>query len=54
MNDNNNLFTQTRRRFLFMLGALGTMFTWPAWGCRESRLSRHEASFYRKGRRNNS
>lgn len=54
MNDNNDLFTQTRRRFLSMLGALGTLLSWPAWGSHGYRLSRHEASFYRKGRRNHS
>jgi hypothetical protein len=54
MNDTNYLFTQTRRRFLSMLGALGTILSWPALGSREFRLSRHEASFYRKGRHNNS
>ncbi len=54
MNETNCLFTQTRRRFLSMLGALGTLLAWPAWGNREYKLSRHEASFYHKGRRNHS
>jgi hypothetical protein len=54
MNDTNHIFTQSRRRFLGMLCALGTLLSWPARGRSEYRLSRHEASYYRKGRRNNS
>ena len=54
MKTTNNIFHQTRRRFLGMLGALGTMLSWPASASRKSRLSRHEASFYRKGRHQDS
>jgi len=50
MKSANSLFHHTRRRFLGMLGALGTVISWPATASRKSRLSRHEASFYRKGR----
>lgn len=46
-------FSRTRRRFMALLGALGTMLTWPVRGSSDSRLSRHEASFYRKGRHDN-
>lgn len=50
----NKLFHHTRRRFLGMLGALGTVLCWPATASRKSMLSRHEASFYRKGRHQDS
>jgi len=51
----NSNFYQTRRRFLSMLGAVGTMLLpWPVSGKRGARLSRHEASFYRKRRRHGS
>ena len=46
----NKLFHHTRRRFLGMLGVLGTLLSWPASANRNSKLSRREASFYRKGR----
>ncbi len=52
MKENNNIFHHTRRRFLGMLGALGTLLSWPAASAsRKSKLSGREASFYRKGRR---
>jgi hypothetical protein len=47
------VFSRTRRRFLTLLGMLGTMLAWPARGSSNSRLSRREASFYRKGRHGN-
>jgi hypothetical protein len=50
MKAGNTIFQQTRRRFLGMFGAFVTLLALPVWGSRESRLSRHEASFYRKGR----
>jgi len=49
MKEAKSIFYQTRRRFLGMLGALGAMVSLPALGSRKCRLSRHEASFYRKG-----
>jgi len=51
MNTASKLFHHTRRRFLGMLGAMGTLLPWPASASRKSRLSRHEASFYRKAPR---
>jgi hypothetical protein len=53
MKETKHIFSQTRRRFLAMLGVLGTMLAWPARGNAKSRLSRHEASYYRKGRNDN-
>ena len=50
MKETNHIFHQTRRRFLGMLGALGTLLSWPASASRKSKLSGREASFYRKGR----
>lgn len=50
MKETKSVFSRTRRRFLTLLGMLGTVLAWPAWGNDQSRLSRHEASFYRKGR----
>jgi hypothetical protein len=50
MKETKPVFFRTRRRFMVMLGMLGTLLAWPAWGKDQSRLSRHEASFYRKGR----
>ncbi len=50
MKETKHIFSQTRRRFLTMLGVLGTMLAWPEWGSSKSRLSRQEAAFYRKGR----
>jgi hypothetical protein len=51
MKTGNHIFSLTRRRFLGLLGTLGTVLSWPVRGSREARLSRHEASFYRKGNR---
>lgn len=53
MKESNRIFSKTRRRFLAMLGVLATMLAWPARGNGKYRLSRHEASFYRKGRNEN-
>jgi len=53
MKETKHMISQTRRRFLSMLGVLGAMLAWPARGSNRSRLSRHEASFYRKGRHDN-
>jgi hypothetical protein len=54
MKETNPVFSRTRRRFLTLLGVLGTMFAWPSHGSDKSRLSRQEASFYRKGRHGSS
>jgi hypothetical protein len=54
MKENSPVFSRTRRRFLTLLGVLGTMLAWPARGYSNSRLSRREASFYRKGRQGKS
>ena len=55
MKQANNMFYQTRRRFLGMLGTVGTMLLpWPVSGRSRSTLSRHEASYYHKRRRHGS
>lgn len=52
MTRTHDLLQQTRRRFIGVLGALGALLSWPALGHpAKSRLSRHEAAFYRKGQR---
>ena len=51
MKQTDSLLHQTRRRFLGMMTALGSMFAWPARGEQKSNLSDHEAAFYRKGRK---
>jgi len=53
MKESKNILSRNRRRFLTMLGVLGTMLAWPVRGGSKSRLSRHEAAFYRKGRHDN-
>jgi len=53
MKESKHILSRTRRRFLAMLGVLGTMLALPVRGSSKSRLSRHEASFYRKGRHDN-
>ena len=53
MKETKHMISQTRRRFLTMLGVLGAMLAWPVRGGSRPRLSRHEASFYRKGRHDN-
>jgi hypothetical protein len=52
MTRTHQLLNQTRRSFLGVLGALGALLSWPALGRPpRSRLSGHEAAFYRKGQR---
>ena len=52
MTRTHHLLYQTRRGFLGMLGALGALLSWPVLGRPpKSRLSGHEAAFYRKGGR---
>jgi uncharacterized membrane protein len=53
MNETKHMILQTRRRFLTMLVVLGAMLAWPVRRSSRSRLSRHEASFYRKRRHDN-
>lgn len=50
----NSIFVRGRRRFLGLIAALGAMASWSAMASRKHRLSRHEASYYRKGKVRNS
>ena len=48
MKQTSTLFEPTRRRFLAVLAAIGSLFSWPVIGKADSKLSKKEASFYRK------
>ena len=53
MKQTRSLFKLTRRRFLALFAAMGSLFTWPVIGKpiiskSDPKLSNKEASFYRK------
>ena len=50
MNKSGGICYATRRRFLGLLAALGTLMPWSVRGEAKSGLSKREAAFYRKGR----